>query len=159
MENIEWFSLKGAWNHLRVCPSKTCSQSLPLWSCSINFSLLISMNCLSPDLLALLYHLRILKCNGNLFITTPCIYSLCFINGKLKKKQNRRERAWSTLDLSLPLWKCPHSSSDSKAKFCWFGHSLRASACNTVQWTPATQYNKQRNLADFYCSPFSDVFG
>lgn len=33
--------------------------------------------------------------------------------------------------------------------FAGLGHSLTVSARNAVQRTPATQYNKQRNLADF----------
>lgn len=70
------FSLKGAWNHLRICPSKTVSQGLLFWSCNINFSLLISMNHLSSHLLALLHHQHILKCNSIVFITSHCISSL-----------------------------------------------------------------------------------
>lgn len=69
---------------MRNCPSRTGSQSLPFWSCSINFSLLISMNCLSSDLLALLHHQHILKCNSIVFITSHYICSLRFVYRKLK---------------------------------------------------------------------------
>lgn len=87
------FSFKAAWNHLRICPSKVGSQSLPFWSCCINFSLLISLNCLSSDLLALLHHQHILKCNSIVFITSQYTCSLRFVYGILKKKQSKKKRA------------------------------------------------------------------
>lgn len=87
------------------------------------------------------------------------VYNLFMGNSRKKTKQksnrNPKQEHESTLYVSLSLWKCPRSSETIKTLLI----RMRASMCNTVQWTPATQYKQQMNFADFLCGPFADVLG